>query len=120
MKEFLLYLWQLPQNILGLLVVYFTRAIKLKTVYLVPNPYFGGVSLGKYIIVSDGQDTSNIILHEKGHQKQSLYFGPLYLLFIGLPSIIGNLIYRIKPFNYYKQPWEKWADKLGGVNRKEN
>ena len=52
--------------------------------------------------------------------------GPLYLIVIGLPSITGNIINRITrmyfrkyydPNFYYKQPWEAWADRLGGVDR---
>ena len=51
----------------------------------------------------------------------------MYLIIIGLPSIMGNILNRIKykyfkkhydPDFYYKQPWEAWADKLGGVDRK--
>ena len=61
------------------------------------------------------------VLHEIGHQKQSKILGWLYLLLVGLPSIIGNLLFRIKyvktHFDYYNLPWEKWADKLGGVSR---
>ena len=81
MKNILLYLWQLPQNLLGLVVIAFTRAKK------------------------------------KGHQKQSLYLGWLYLLVIGLPSATGNLLNRVIDFDYYKQPWESWADRLGCVVR---
>ena len=113
----LLWIWQLPQNIIGLLVILFTRA-KHKKSYDVwfTEKYRFGVSLGNYIIF--GQFFYDVALkHEKGHQKQSLYLGWLYLIIIGLPSFIGNIIWRIKPFDYYAQPWERWADKLGGVDR---
>lgn len=86
-----------------------------------------GVSLGNYIFIDSdsawyyGDDT---IHHEHGHQLQSQYLGWLYLIIIGLPSACGNLIDRIthhqhgsKKCWYYKQPWEAWADKLGGVKR---
>lgn len=115
MKKVLLYIWQLPQNLLGLLVIFFTRARKQCLVYRT-NKYGFGVSLGNYIIFG-GHYTDTDIKHEQGHQKQSLYLGPLYLLVIGIFSIIGNLVHRFIKFNYYKQPWEAWADKLGGVNR---
>ena len=119
MKKVLLYLWQLPQNILGLLVILFTGAKCTGSHWVIKNPdntkYFG-VSLGSYIIF--GNYPREITLkHERGHQKQSLMLGPLYLLFIGLPSAVGNLLNRIIKFDYYKQPWEAWADKLGGVER---
>ena len=80
--------------------------------------FYAGVSLGKYIIFDNRRTIKdNDIKHEIGHQKQSLYLGWLYLIIIGLPSVTGNLIYRIKRFNYYALPWEKWADKLGNVKR---
>ena len=115
MKDVLLYIWQLPQNILGLLVIFFSKAKKdFADVYTTDCNF--GVSLGNYIIVNKHCAQVDI-LHEGGHKKQCLYFGWFYLLAIGLPSVIGNIIYRIKPFNYYKQPWEAWADCLGGVKR---
>lgn len=60
------------------------------------------------------------------YQIQSLYLGPLYILIIGIPSVIGNLWDRIahKSWSnakrikwYYTLPWEYSADKLGGVSR---
>lgn len=87
------------------------------SLYITNNLFNSGVSLGKYIIFQKDCYDAQSILHEKGHQKQSLYLGWLYLLLIGLPSILGNLVHRVIKFNYYNQPWEKWADKLGGVIR---
>lgn len=125
MKKVLLWLWQLPQNILGLLVILFTEAKYCNKGCWVTTKSRFGVSLGKYIIF--GQVVNEVSLkHKQGHQKQSLYLGPLYLLLIGLPSITGNIYDRIAHRNwsylarvawYYKQPWEAWADKLGGVER---
>lgn len=120
-----LYLWQLPQNILGLCVILFTNA-KHKDNYYVTYKYgWFGVSLGNYIVFGGDQNQNNI-LHEQGHQIQSLYLGWLYLIIIGLPSIFGNIWDRLfhkkwilskRHKWYYSQPWEKWADNLGGVNR---
>ena len=115
MKKIILYLWQLPQNLLGLLVIAFTRAEKKGDIYVAKGRRFG-VSLGKYIIFR-GFFNSTDRKHEMGHQKQSLYLGWLYLIIIGLPSVTGNLLNRVIDFDYYKQPWEAWADKLGGVKR---
>ena len=116
MKNILLYLWQLPQNLLGLAVIAFTRAEKRSSSVYRTNKYRFGVSLGKYIIFG-GYFSYIDLEHEQGHQKQSLYLGWLYLPVIGLPSVIGNLLNRVIDFDYYKQPWEAWADKLGGVVR---
>ena len=128
MKNILLYLWQLPQNLLGLLVILFTKAEKTNPFYWRTGKYRFGVSLGSYIIfgaISDRQIEWRSVKHERGHQKQSLYLGWLYLLVIGLPSALGNLWDRLAHIPYwtyeermewyYSQPWEKWADKLGGV-----
>ena len=119
------YLWQAPQNLLGLGVIFFSRAKPGEGI----KPYWAtkanfGVSLGKYIISNSGDKTT--LLHEAGHQKQSLMLGPLYLLIVGLPSISGNIWDRLfhkswswekREIWYYSLPWEKWADKLGGVER---
>lgn len=125
MTRILKYIWQLPQNILGLLVVLFTQA-KKDGDYYVTTKYNMGVSLGNYIIFGKMHvQNRNRLLHEKGHQKQSLFLGPLYLLVIGLPSISGNIFDRIFhktwPYEkrmkwYYGQPWEKWANDLVGIS----
>lgn len=138
----LLYLWQLPQNILGFFVTLFAYAFGKKDkrcMYRLGNdtdltygPLFNsGVSLGDYIILDQKylslseKRLNQVIQHELGHQKQSTYLGPLYLIVIGIPSFIGNIIFRFKKFSssaaknraYYNQPWEKWADKLAKVDR---
>ena len=115
MKNILLYLWQLPQNLLGLAVIAFTGAKKQCLTYRT-HKYRFGVSLGKYIIFG-GYYSYIDLLHEIGHRKQSRYLGWLYLPVIGLPSAMGNLLNRVIDFDYYKQPWEAWADRLGCVVR---
>lgn len=125
MKNILLYIWQLPQNLLGLLVILFSRAHTYwHKVWW--TEYHFGVSLGRYIILDITRFGEINVRHERGHQKQSLYLGWLYLIVIGLPSAIGNLYDRVahKKWSYadrtkwyYNQPWEAWADKLGGVKR---
>ena len=133
MKKVLLWLWQLPQNILGLLVILFTNAKyndisydKLENFWWAKRGKRFGVSLGEYIIFGPGPVSHDSLKHEQGHRKQSRMLGPLYLLLIGLPSFTGNIYDRIAHRNwsylarvawYYKQPWEAWADKLGGVVR---
>ena len=133
MKKVLLWLWQLPQNILGLLVILVTGAHHtiLNWEWIASKwPRFG-VSLGNYIIFGGAGGSVDSLKHEQGHQKQSMYLGPLYLIVIGLPSVAGNIVARIRwTFSnkdkevaehivkwYYKLPWEAWADKLGGVAR---
>ena len=128
MKSILKFIWQLPQNLIGLLVVLITKAEKKEkefsgvTVryYLAQrlNKKWSGVSLGNYIIIAKRMyETDITVKHEYGHQRQSLYLGWLYVFVIGLPSLIGNLLHRKFKFDYYKQPYEHWADELGGVKR---
>ncbi len=120
LKEALLYIWQLPQHALAELIVLFTMSAKVDTYYrpIKDFKYLSAISLGNYIIIFRKEFIHNIVIkHEKGHQKQSLYLGWFYLLVIGLPSLLGNILHRFIKFNYYRQPWESWADKLGGVKR---
>lgn len=138
MKKILLWIWQLPQNLIGFIWTRFSKEgfqIKnidkqIKVWYL---PCFNsGIALGDYIIIDTWYKKTrekNIIkeiLHEAGHQKQSKIFGPLYLLIIGLPSLARNIWDRLFHNNwtlikriewYYSGFPEKQADILGGVKR---
>lgn len=120
MKLTLQYLWSLPQNLLGLLLraiykgndsVYedaiVRRSVKMK----------GGISLGRYIIINR-YASRKTIMHEYGHCRQSKRLGPLYLLVIGLPSILHAWRYDKKTGKSYYDYWtERWADRLGGIER---
>ena len=83
----------------------------------------GGISLGQYIIVNDKYkdykgDTEK---HEYGHYLQSRYLGPLYLLVIGLPSLLWAAWWNERRgVSYYSFYTEKWADRLGKVKRDKN
>lgn len=123
MINVLKYLWMLPQNLLGLIL----RAIYKgndstyeSTIVRRSTKMKGGISLGRYIIVNQFA-TKKTVMHEYGHCKQSKYLGWLYLLIIGLPSLIWAWMYgtivKPTPNGYYKLYTEKWADKLGGVVR---
>ena len=133
------FIWTLPQNILGIiLLIYFkskrliesqkkSGRIRNATIILIEaKAKFSGVSLGNWIFVSKSyDDLATVIKHEEGHCIQSMIFGPLYLFVIGIPSLIMNLMssYSMKYGeglfydNYYKRWPENWADKLGNVDR---
>lgn len=107
-------LWQLPQNLVGLLVKIFTRATKDGELYR--WRYNSGLSLGRYVFVSKTA-SDYTIRHEKGHQKQSQKLGWLYLIIIGLPSLFWCILWTCflkYHFNYYSFYTEKWANKEGG------
>ena len=130
LKEILLYIWQLPQNLLGLIMMLFMlpqgSKEKYKSInYIISQNMSGGISLGNYVILSyiykDKEKHKKTWDHEYGHTRDSRIFGPLYLIVIGLPSIIWAWLYGtlIKPTanGYYKFYTEKRADRLGGVER---
>lgn len=123
----LLYLWQLPQNLLGLLLVAVLRP-EASCDYCGRRLYYstrmkGAISLGRYIIVraflkkyEAGVDWTRA--HEYGHSLQSLFLGPLYLPIVGIPSLLWAAIWRPEfRCSYYAFYTEAWADKLGGVER---
>ena len=118
----LLYIWQLPQNLLGLLFLLVLtgetrhRLGSIRFYFLDSFP--GGITLGEYIIVGTRQQLT--VRHEFGHVRQSRMLGWLYLSVIGLPSVLWAWLGdRIAPGkSYYWFYTERWADRLGGVERK--
>ena len=119
MKRIALYLWCLPQNLLGLLFLLFIRGEERHTLNGIDFYYCwgfsGGISLGKYIILGDKWEKS--VRHEYGHCIQSRMLGPLYLIVVGIPSLIHAGFCRCANHDYFDFFTEKWADKLGGVKR---
>lgn len=125
LKQIILWFWQLPQHLLGLALYLIYLPVPNKGVFITEE-ISAGISLGEIVILPKFDETD--AKHEHGHTIQSRILGPLYLFVIGIPSLCGNLIDRFfhkgwpaKKRNkwYFSLPWEKWADKLGGVIRKE-
>lgn len=126
MKKILYFIWGLPQNIIGLIMFLSLKHLAVKqekynhTTVLFFNKNLGAVSLGIFIFVfSDfGKSTDYVVRHEFGHSLQSIILGPLYLLIIGLPSIIWAGFFdnyrREHKISYYDFYPERWANKLGG------
>ena len=127
----LFWIWQLPQHLIGLayqLMNLNQLAIIEDTaenvVFVKPKGKKGSVSLGKFVFLSNQAayfNKNTTLKHEKGHSVQSKWLGPLYLLIIGIPSIMWAGLRRLGCFtnyDYYSFYTEKWADKLGGVIRK--
>lgn len=120
--EILLWIWQAPQNIVGLVfrLIYGWTAILFRGVDVVVSSRFpGGISLGRTIVIQGPyvayRDTWN---HEYGHTRQSLYLGPFYLFVVGIPSFLWAAYWKpSRGVSYYSFYTEKWADKLGGVVR---
>ena len=124
MKKVLLYIWQLPQNLLGLLFLLFIRGEERHTLagisFYFSDTFPGGISLGQYIIL--GEYYKEDVKHEFGHSIQSKRWGWLYLPVVGLCSLTWAGLYGtlIKETHngYYKCWTERNADKLGGVKRR--
>lgn len=134
--DILWFLWELPQNLLGIALfrIYSAGCDSLEAPYgdariLYSERMRGGISLGRYIILpwryrDDGSARSYIGMtrrHEYGHTLQSRRLGWLYLIVIGLPSITwawAHSTFRgLWTVDYYSFCTERWADRLGGVER---
>lgn len=105
--KFLKIIWQLPQIILGLILIKIWHCTK----YCYAGEYiwfttrapkmFTGVSLGPIIIFNADKYFftdpwfAQTVNHENGHQKQSKIWGPLYLLTVGVVSATRNLLAQL-------------------------
>lgn len=136
MKNFLLYVWQLPQHLVALVIkLIYKKEISYTTkydnipIYIIPSwdNWGAGISLGNYIFLAPIHCSDMTVRHEYGHSKQSKMLGWLYLIIVGFTSAVcNNLVDRLfhkkwdnrKRYEwYYKRFPEKWADNLGGVKR---
>lgn len=124
-KHIIYTVWQLPQDIIGG-VVWLICCLRHRNSYryagriLTEWGLFSGLSLGHFMFV---HTTSNekMTWHEYGHTLQSLYLGWLYLLIVGIPSLLWASCFgwyrKRKGVSYYSFYTERWADKLGDVVR---
>ena len=137
----ILWIWQLPQNILGILWMLMRRAkrqvfedtdgTKIVWYALPAHIRASGVCLGNYIICM-GDSDGTLIRHEYGHQIQSKRWGLLYLFVVGIPSayragylsrkMIERNKWNISNWHLYREwyysAWpEDEADELGEVER---
>lgn len=128
MKKGLFYCWELPQNLLGLLLLNYykpTRIHELEddTEVLYSSRISGGLSMGKYVYVAATHYRTDLetSLHRDtvrhnaiGHAKQSRILGWLYLPVLGISRLIGKMLGKGK----YEFGMERWADKIANVTRK--
>ena len=75
-------------------------------------PYNWGISLGRFINVGGSRDdirVPSMLAHEFGHTLQSRILGPLYIIVVGFPSLIGCRL----PLHDHRREWyEVWANRL--------
>ena len=125
------WVWQLPQNLLGII---WKRIKKESVITSISNDDIrsigakaylikarGAVTLGKYVFISQTyRDQGMTIKHECGHVKQSKMLGPLYLIVIGVPSILhawlNDYIGCDEESGYSHFYTEKCADKLMDIS----
>ena len=139
-KKILLFIWQLPQNLLafcfmlvcGLLYGKPRKEMYKGVQYLWYDRWRNGASLGCYVLLGTIYERDDIVKHEWGHTCQSRRQGWLYLLITAVPSALGNLYDRIirrvkKGWTweksvkaYYSTPWERRADEFGGTSWEEH
>lgn len=124
-KDSIKWLWQFPQNILtlcieGVLCPVAYREGKADGNTIIVNSTLPSVmSLGDYLFVNP-MSSQKSIQHECGHSKQSDILGPLYLIVIGIPSLLHNIVHYLCSkigikWNYYSFYTESWANKLVGI-----
>lgn len=136
MMKIIRWVWQLPQNLLGLM---FIRTCTMKSARKVRTGKWvsvwfkplsrPSVCLGDYIVLNNwyrGRIDPQVVGHVYGHQRQSLILGWLYLPLVGLPVVCrclwGRLFHRnwsdsAKVSWHYRGYPERWADLLGWVVR---
>lgn len=131
--------WELPQSLLGAILLLFYKKTLLRVIeykgqkVYIYDQFPGGISLGHFILIDYNRQhldcKSNCwvrmrlqesIKHESGHGVQSKWWGPLYLLTVGIVSAIWNLLHRsiYKYLSYYSVWPENQANELGGANLK--
>jgi hypothetical protein len=130
-----LFLWELPQNVLGIANLALQRAAGNvrgarfeRERLMIELEGDGAVSLGLFVFfatkdnrwVPVGPENRD---HEYGHSIQSRRLGPLYLPLVGLPSTarvlyaIAHHTLRGKRWDGYYRGWpERSADVLGGAD----
>ena len=105
------FFWELPSNVVGFLLMFFVGLEKMefdkeKGILIATMDYTGGMTMGVFIFI--GREDRNLLPHEYGHIRQGWVCGPLYLLIIGLPSLIWCMVYKKtgKPYDwFYTERW---------------
>ena len=133
--------WGIIQTMLGLIV--FLINIKHKHYFyhgaiVTERDVPSSVSLGMFVFITtkpmkdkrtenrifDDELRDRLLVHEYGHTIQSLIFGPLYLIVMGIPSTLWGFLpscqkRREKGVSYFSFFTEKFANYLGEKVTKE-
>lgn len=133
-KTYLYLLWQCTYGIIQSLLGFFLLLIYIREKHYTFHgavvtewKHGSSVSLGMFLFVStkykEKAETielyNRLVAHEYGHTIQSLVLGPLYLIVIGLPSLLWASIpafrkmRRKRQISYYSFYTESWANAWG-------
>lgn len=126
--------WGLPMTLIGLFVALFMLITGHKPTrfgwvwaFELPNVNYG-LSVGTFMICPKEDTQSNFELkaHEHGHALQNIYFGPLFIFLIAIPSAIRfwyrEWIYRKYGYEHYCELpdydsiWFEGSATLSGIN----
>ena len=110
------FIWQLPQNIVALIMMPFIGKLKLienkKYCYVFEAEKIkNSISLGCFIFMTPYSSNKEVyIAHEYGHMEDSKLFGWFYLFVIGIPSLLNN------KFKFTKCYYDFWTEKRANKN----
>lgn len=117
LKFAVLFIWQLPQNLIALLMMPFLGKLtfisyKKECFAFIGEKMKGGISLGCFAFVSQQltKRPENIAHEQEGHTVDSKIYGPLYIFIIGIPSLLHAWLHTNCPC-YYHFYTEKLANK---------
>lgn len=119
-------IWELPQVIVSLFVLCFLAIAgdlnikheRREISFVIVRSSFiksSGLSLGLLVFLPM-ECSDNMLCHEYGHSRQAIFLGWIYLLAVGIPSLI---LYIIKKTKHKSSEWyhskypENWANLLG-------
>ena len=116
---FLRFLWELPQTILGFVLLFLMMLVGLVksisfsfgAVVVQCRFRFGGFTIGQFIFGDEKIRTdpnSGLFQHEYGHVLQSRTYGVIYLSKFGFPSLISAI--RSKDRSHDRHPVEQDAN----------
>lgn len=141
--EVIFYVWQILQNILGLLFILFYyigifkgeikyyKKIGYSYIYKVKGWKKFGLCLGNYIFVSLDERGEELVYHEMGHGFQSRFLGPFFIFIIGIYSVLRYWYFENKikkNMDKEKELWkqyhkgypEGWANRVAKGIRSNN
>lgn len=125
LKEKLLrWVWKFPQSFValcleGVICSYSIQKGIDSRIFIINTLLPSSISLGDFIFIRP-HSSEKFIKHKLGHSKQSDILGPLYLIIIGIPSLLNNISLHLCrkvgiKWDYYKFYTERWANRLAGI-----